>query len=101
MLPTYKTRIVQIEKDLSTIQQKMRIFSWMRLLVFLLILLSFYYYFSLGHPAGLLVLIIALTGIFLIIVRKHADIKYEFTVHDFLLKINRSEEHTSELQSRG
>lgn len=91
MVPTYKSRIRHIQEELNTIQKRMRLFSWLRLLVFLLIIPAVYYYFTLGYPFGLLIMTLALTAIFLIIVRIHADIKYDFTVHNNLLKINQNE----------
>jgi len=91
MLSAYKERIVQIEKDLDAIKKKVKFFSWLRLLIFLGIIISLYYYFTLDFPSGLLILTLALAAGFIYSVQRHADIQYNQTVHKKLLEINHNE----------
>lgn len=91
IISKYQERIIRTENELRDIRKKVKLFSWLRLLIFTGITLLLYFYFTLDSPAGLLLLTIAFTAGFLYIVRRHSEIRYRQTVHEKILEINHNE----------
>lgn len=91
MQEQYKNRIVYLENELEEINRRVRIFSWLRLALFVLLVILVFYYVKWGYPAWILLLLIGSTAGFLYIIRRHSDIKYAQSVQEALIKINKNE----------
>lgn len=91
ILSQYQSRIAKLEKKLAYVKRKAFWYSVLRLMVFLGIVVSLYFYYQQGYPFIWLFTLIAGIILFLFIVNQHTDIKYRQSILQNLIKINHNE----------
>lgn len=85
----YDSQIEKYSGQLKEASRKLAFSSFLRLLVFLAVAFGIYYFF--GNTTVLIPLIIGGIALFVFLVSKHTDIKYERDKYRELININRTE----------
>src|SRR5680860_168173 len=91
IITQYQTRINDLEKQLQAISRKVFTYSLIRFAIFTGIVLSIYFYIRQDYPVILLFVAMAAVALFLFVVKQHAEIKYQQTILNNLIKINHNE----------
>ncbi|MGB7841789.1 MAG: DNA mismatch repair protein MutS, partial [Salinimicrobium sp.] len=85
----YRTQIVKYKSELKKASQKLVFSSLLRLLVFLLMAFLVYYFF--GNLSAIVAVLLVGITIFVFLVSRHSDLKYERDKYGELIKINEKE----------